>query len=246
MTPQWKLAALGGLIGAVVAVGVVFGAARLGYFPPPSDKQFSDYLMAHPAIVFAMSEKAQMEQADSDERKQQAAVDKLGAKAFLDPKVAFVSGPPNAKNTVVEFFDYNCVHCRNSLPIVQKFYRAHKNDTQFVLIEFPIFGEASNNAARAALAARKQPDKYVAFHFALMGEDGSIGTDQMVDAAKKAGLDMNKLTADLKDPGIDKEMAAAHLLAARAGIDGTPTFIINGKVHSGEVTEALLKQMTSG
>ena len=239
-----RSALLGGLIGAVVAVAFTFGAARLGYFPPPSDKQFHDYLMSHPSIVFAMSEKAQVDQADSEERGLQAAVDKIGLHRYFDSRVAFVTGPANAKKTFVEFFDYNCAHCRNSFPLIKKFYNAHKGDTRFAFVEFPIFGEQSNNAARAALAARLQGDKYVAFHFALMGEDGAIGTDQMIDAARKVGLDLNKLTADLKDKNVDKQMAAAHALASRTGITGTPFFIINGKVHSGEVDDALLKQMS--
>jgi len=239
-----KSALLGGLVGAVVAVVFTFGAARLGYFPPPSDKQFHDYLMSHPAIVFAMSEKAQVDQAGSEERQLQAAVDKVGLHRYFDPRVAFVTGPANAKKTFVEFFDYNCAHCRNSFPLIKKFYNAHKGDTRFAFVEFPIFGEQSNNAARAALASRLQGDKYVAFHFALMGEDGAIGTDQMIDAARKAGLDLNKLTTDLKDKNVDKQMAAAHALASRTGVTGTPFFIINGKVHSGEVDDALLKQMS--
>jgi len=244
MNPQLKSAVLGGVFGALISVVTILGLAFLGYFPPPSDQQFERYLMSHPAIVFAMSEKAQEEQAESDERKRQDAVDALGSKTFFDPKVAFVTGPANAKRTVVEFFDYNCVHCRNSFPAVQKFYSAHKNDTRFAFVEFPIFGQASNNAARAALAARLQKDKYVAFHFALMGEEGSIGTDQILHAARQVGLDVDKLTNDLKNPAVDRQMTAAHALAARAGIDGTPTFIINGKVHSGEVTESELKQMS--
>lgn len=245
MTSQWKIAALGGLIGALASIIVVFGVARLGYFPSPSNRQFRDYLMAHPAIVFAMSAKAQSDQADDEERQMQAAVDKVGLKIFFDPNVAFVIGPANAKKSIVEFFDYNCAHCRNTFPVIKKFYEGHRGDTRFAFIEFPIFGQASNNAARAALAARRQPDKYVAFHFALMGEEGAIGTDQMIDAARKAGLDINKLTADLRDPSIDKELAAAHALAARIGTSGTPLFIVNGKVHSGEVDEALLKQLSS-
>ena len=111
---------------------------------------------------------------------------------------------------------------------------------------FPIFGAKSNNAARAAIAARLQPDKYVAFHFALMNETGEIGANEIVDAAHKAGLDVNKLMADLAAPAISKEMAAAHSLAARTGIDGTPFFIINGEAHSGEIDDTALKKLADG
>ena len=246
MNSPWKIAALGGAIGALAAIVIVFGAAAFGFFPPPSDRQFESYLMDHPAIIFSMQAKVQAQQVDLEQRQLQAAVDKIGLKTFLDPHIAFVTGPANSKRTVVEFFDYNCGHCRNSFPIIQKFYNAHKADTRLALIEFPIFGEKSNNAARAALAARRQPDKYLAFHFALMGEDGEIGPDQIVDAAHKAGLDVNKLMADLSEPTINKELAAARALAARAGIAGTPFFIINGKAHSGEVDEPLLKDISKG
>lgn len=77
-----------------------------------------------------------------------------------------------------------------------------------------------------------------------MGEDGEIGPDQIVDAAHKAGLDINKLMADLSSPEINKEMAAAQALAARTGITGTPFFLLNGKAHSGEVDEADLKTLS--
>jgi protein-disulfide isomerase len=128
--------------------------------------------------------------------------------------------------------------------LVQKFYNAHKADTRFAFIELPIFGEASNNAARAALAARKQPDKYVAFHFALMAEPGSINPNSMIDAAQKAGLDIGKLTEDVKDPALNKQLAAAHALAARTGLSGTPFFILNGQPHEGEVDESALKALS--
>jgi protein-disulfide isomerase len=246
MNESWKIAALSGAVGAVAAVAVVFGSASLGFFPSPSDKQFRTYLMSHPSIVMAMAEKAQIEQMEAEQRQLQDAVDKIGLKTYFNPQIAFSTGPASAKKTLVEFFDYNCAHCRNSFPLVQKYYNAHKADTRFAFIELPIFGEKSNNAARAALAARRQPDKYVAFHFALMAEDGEIGPDQIVDAARKAGLDVNKLMADLSEPSITKEMAAAHALAARTGITGTPFFIINGKAHSGEVDEASLKEEPKG
>ena len=243
MTGQRRIAALAGLLGAVVATGAVFGAARLGYFPGPSDRQFHAYLLAHPEVLIEMQAKMQADSDAEETKDTQNAVDKLGLAHVLDPKVAYVTGPADAKKTVVEFFDYNCVHCRHTFPVVQKFYEAHKGDTRFAFIELPIFGQASDNAARSALAARRQPGKYVAFHFALMGETGEIGPNETVDAAKKAGLDLDRLMADLKDPAITQQMAEAHALAERVKLTGTPLFIVNGKAHSGEVTKDELEQL---
>ncbi len=243
MSGQWRIAALAGLVGAVVATGAVFGAARLGYFPAPSDRQFHAYLMTHPEVLIEMQAKMQADSDAEETKDTQDAVDKLGLGHVLDPKIAYVTGPAAAKKTVVEFFDYNCVHCRRTFPVVQKFYEAHKGDTRFAFIELPIFGQASDNAARSALAARRQPGKYVAFHFALMGETGEIGPNETVDAARKAGLDLDRLMADLKDPEITRQMAEAHALAERVKLTGTPLFIVNGKAHSGEVTKDELEQL---
>lgn len=244
MTATLKAALLGGLVGALGAVSLVFGAARLGYFPPPSDSQFHAYLMAHPLVIFEMQAKAIAMDSERADRKVQDAIDKLGLETFFDSRIAYVTGPQDAKRTVVEFFDYNCGHCRNTFPVVRKFYETHRGDTRFAFIELPIFGEASENAARSAIAARRQPGKYVPFHFAMMSAKGAIGPSETVDAARVAGLDLDKLMADLKDPEIQKQMTAAHALAERIHTDGTPFFIINGKAHSGEVTAEELEQLS--
>ncbi|HEY0104939.1 MAG TPA: thioredoxin domain-containing protein [Rhizomicrobium sp.] len=251
MTSKWTISALAALGGAVLATAIVFGAAALGLFPRQAldGRQVHDYLLHHPQILAEMSGRLQEQEAaaeDQAERDRQTAVSKASLKAFFDPAVAYVTGPANARASVVEFFDYNCVHCRNTFPAVQAFYESHKNDTRFAFIDFPIFGKMSDAAARAAVAARRQGDKYIAFSFAMMSEKGAIDTDTMYADAKAAGLDIPKLIADMNDPAIDKVIAASHALARRLNFDGTPTFVVNGKVHSGEIEAATLEQMTRG
>jgi protein-disulfide isomerase len=171
----------------------------------------------------------------------------LGLKKFFDPAVAYVTGPANAKNTFVELFDYNCGHCRNTYPAVRKYYEKHKNDTRFAFIDFPIFGEASMNAARTAVAARRQGDLYLAFHFALMSEGKeAIDRDILLTNAKKSGLEVTRLSTDILDPATDKSLLAALRLAREAKFRGTPVFIVNGKVHDGEISEAEIKELTRG
>ena len=89
-----------------------------------------------------------------------------GCAVFSDPNVAYVTGPANAKVTVVEFFDYRCPHCKTSLPAV-KALLARDKSVRFAFIEYPILTADSLMAAQAAVAARRQSGaKYVAFHFA--------------------------------------------------------------------------------
>ena len=252
MNGQMRAAVLGALGGAVIAIVVVFGVAALGFFPHKDridGRALHAWLVAHPQVLTEMNSKLQDQEAtdeDAAEHGRQRAVDKIGLANFFDPDVAFVTGPANAKNTLVEFFDYNCVHCRNAFPLIKKYYEAHKGDTRFAFVDFPIFGRNSDEAATAAVAARRQGDKYIALSFAMMGEKGAIDIDTMYADAKAAGLDMPRLIADMKDPAIGKTLAASHLLAHRAGFDGTPTFIVNGKVHSGELDEETLAGLTKG
>lgn len=247
MKSQWKTALAGAVGGALAALVVLFAAAEVGLLPGRADDAaFHDYLMAHPGLVVEMTNKLQAEQDSADQKAQQAAVDKLGTKAFFDPKLAFVTGPAHAKTTIVEFFDYNCPYCRASVPALMKFYARHKNDARFAFIEFPIKGPQSTLAARAALAARKQGDKYVAFHWALMNEDGLVDQATVLADAKKADLDVAKLESDMNAPDIGFAIAASHTLAEAAKIDGTPAFIINGRIREGAVDDKILDQMAKG
>jgi len=70
--------------------------------------------------------------------------------------------------------------------------------------------------------------------------DGQI----LIDDARKAGLDVRKLSADVLAPGTDQAIVAALKLAREAHFSGTPLFIVNGKVHEGEISAAELAQLT--
>ncbi len=245
MSEQWKTAVIGGAIGAALAVVIVFAAGRFGYLPGTGGTRIHDYLLAHPELLVDMTDKLQTQEANKEQQALQTAVDKVGLKRFINPSVAYLTGPADAKNTFVEFFDYNCGHCRNNFPIIKKFYEAHKNDTRFAFVDYPIFGDASTTAARVSIATRRQGDRYIALHFLLMSEAMPIDANVLSADAIKAGIDMGRLNNDVKDPDIDRTLATAHKLAEESRLKGTPTFIVNGKVHEGEISPgeltALLK-----
>ncbi len=243
---DWTSVVAGALGGALLAVAIIFVAASQGWLPGAGGPiNVRGYLLSHPELLTEMTDKLQKQQEVADQAKAAATMKKIGMAAFFDPKIAFITGPADAKRSVVEFYDYNCPYCRLSLPAVEKFYRQHKNDTRFSFIEFPIKGPDSVVAARVALAARLQPDKYLALHFALMSESDLVNEAMIYADAEKAGLDMAKLKADMQNPEIDAAIAASKALATRAGIDGTPTFIINGVVHPGALDDDTLKNLAA-
>ena len=234
--------------GAAIAIAAILLMAQNGLMPI-NDRQMQTYLMMHPELAPAMMGRAQAVDDQKQAAAQNAAMKKLGPAAFFDPAIAFVTGPSDAKTSLVEFYDYDCPFCRASLPAVKKFYAAHKNDTRFSFIEFPIadlHGQSALLAARASLAARRQPAHYMDFHFTLLGEEGQVTEQMIYAAAAKAGMDVNRLKADMADPAIEKVLTSSIALAHKVGVDGTPTFVLNGKFHPGAVDdETLASEMKS-
>lgn len=200
-----------------------------------------DYLLAHPEILADMSNRLEVQQQEAVSKAQDSALKSIGTAALLDPKVAYVAGPANAKVTVAEFFDYRCPHCKASLAAMEHL-SAGKN-IRIAFVERPILTPDSLVAAEAAVAARRQGDKYVPFHFALMATAGELPKDRILDIAKSVGLDTARLEKDMADPAVLESIKASNGLADRLHFDGTPTFVVNDKIIVGELTDAQLQQL---
>ncbi len=235
----------GAIGGAILAVAMVMALAGQGMMPI-NDGQMQAWLMRHPEMALAMIGRQQQLDDARKLAEQASALNKVGQKSFFDPRIAFVTGPADAKNSVVEFYDYDCPYCRASLPEVRRFYEAHKNDTRFSFIELPldIHGPNAMLAAQASVAARNQPDKYIAFHFAMMSNTDPVDASAIFAIAQKSGLDMDRLRQDMKAPEVAEVIKRSHELAAKVRIDGTPTFVVNGQMHPGMVQDGELEELT--
>lgn len=153
---------------------------------------------------------------------------------------AFVGGNPDGDVTIVQFFDYNCPHCRRASPVVNSVTEEDGN-IRLIYREFPILTPGSAFAARAALAARGQ-DLYEEYHTALMAAEAEIDEDLALEIAREVGLDIIKLTADMNDPKIVDHLRRSQDLAAAHEIEGTPSFWINGEIAVGAPSAAALKR----
>ncbi len=141
------------------------------------------------------------------------------------------AGNPRGGVTLVEFFDYRCGHCQRMASVVASLIRRNPN-LRVVFKEFPIFGDTSIYASKAALAARNQ-GKYFVFHEALMNSSQSLTADVIMDIAKRVGLDINKLAQDMKNSNLDYVIKSNDQLATRMGINATPVFLV-GKTNGGK------------
>ena len=154
-----------------------------------------------------------------------------------------VLGNPAGKITMVEFFDYNCGYCKRALGDTLALLK-DEPDLRIVLKEFPILGPGSSEAAKVAVAVRMQDPtgvKYLAFHQKLLGTPGYIDRARALSAAAEAGLDAAKLGSDLETDEIAVTLAESAQLAQSLGINGTPSYVIGGKVIPGAIGVAGLR-----
>jgi protein-disulfide isomerase len=203
-----------------------------------------DYLIAHPEIMVEVSQRLDMQQTAATDKARKDALFALGPKALTDPNVAYVAGPATAKVTVAEFFDYRCPHCKASMAAMKHLLEGNAN-VRVAFIERPILTPDSLWAAQAAVASRRQGDKYVPFHFALMATTGELPKARILDIAKTVGLDVVKLEKDMADPAVLESIKQSNGLADKLHFDGTPTFVINDKIVVGELSDAELQQLAN-
>ena len=157
-----------------------------------------------------------------------------------DPN-APVLGNPDGDVTVVEFFDYNCPYCRRAMAEVQGLLDGD-NNVRLVYREWPILGDGSVFAAKAALAAREQ-DKYEEFHWALMGMQERAEETSVMRIAEEIGLDIERLRADMDAPEIQEHIDTSMGLTQALGFNGTPSFVIGNNLVPGFVKEEQLRTL---
>ena len=140
-------------------------------------------------------------------------------------------GNPDGDVTVIEFFDYNCPYCRKAGQTVQELLASDAN-VRVIYREWPILGEDSVFASRAALAARAQ-GKYEEFHWALMNGEGRASEASILKLARHLDLDVEKLQADMTSPAVESHIAQSSALARTLGFTGTPAFIVGDRTAPG-------------
>lgn len=152
-----------------------------------------------------------------------------------DPDAPMIA-PKAYDVTIVQYMDYQCPACRASREPLEQLLAKDKK-VRIIFRDWPIFGPASEKAARLAVAAKYQ-GKYVELHDALFEISLPLDQGKMETAAKKAGVNWARLQKDLETHSRDIEdlLARNELQANMLGLDGTPGFIIGKTQSFGAIT----------
>lgn len=140
-----------------------------------------------------------------------------------------VRGPADAKVTIVEFSDFQCPYCAKAVGEVSKVLAQFPKDVKLVFKQFPLDNHSQAGlAAEASLAAQSQ-GKFWELHDKMYANFRAINQEHVLAWAKELGLDMSRFQAELSAHKYASRVASEAKQGDGAGVEGTPTFFINGK-----------------
>ncbi|OCC23943.1 disulfide bond formation protein DsbA [Croceicoccus estronivorus] len=217
------------LCAVLLGFGGGFAASWTGLTKPVTEAVVHDYLLNHPEVIPEAMDRLQARDAANRLKPIRAQV--------MTPFPGAVLGNPNGSKVLVEFSDFACTYCRQSVEEVDALI-ASDPQLKVVIRELPILSEQSAAAAQMGLAAAEQ-GQYAAFHKAMY-ELGPPSPASIEAAAKKAGLDMERARKVADSQAVKTEIARNLAIADRLGFNGTPSWVAGEQAFSGAVPRNVL------
>jgi protein-disulfide isomerase len=152
-----------------------------------------------------------------------------------------VSGPADAPVTLVEYGDYECPHCGHAFTVVEKVRERLGDQLRFVFRHFPL-SEMHPHALHAAeatesAAAQAGEAAFWSVHHANFTHQRALDDASLVQYATAAGGDASTTESDLESDAYADRVQADFSSGVRSGVNGTPTFFINGQRFDGDFAD---------
>ena len=219
------------LVIAAIALAAGFAGAAAWDFSGLGPDRTRAYLLENPEVLPEAI-------AELNRRETVARIEPLRGE-LEEPFPGAVLGNPNGDVTLVEFSDYACGFCRQSMADVQALVENDPN-VRVVIREYPILSAGSEDAARMALAAAQQ-GRFEEFHTAMFAQ-GSVDAASIEAASAEAGLDMAQARAAIDSGAFDNHLRNNLFLGEQMQLRGTPAWIVGSQVLDGAVgVDALLE-----
>lgn len=158
-----------------------------------------------------------------------------------------VQGNIHAVIELLEYGDYACPHCGHAYPIVKSIQKKMGDKLKFVFRNFPL-AESHPNAVNAAVAseAAAMQNKFWEMHDHLFEYQSRLDDESLVKYAGQLHLDVEKFEDDFGRPELIQKVDADFESGIRSGVNGTPSFFINGeKFNDSWDEETLLAYLES-
>lgn len=153
-----------------------------------------------------------------------------------------VQGPANATVTVVEYGDYECPYCGEVVPSIKQIQQQMGDRMRFVFRNFPLsqhpYAEVAAEAAEAAAAQ----GKFWQMHDLLYQNQRALEPQHLLEYAQQIGLNIDEFSQALRGHA-DRQRVQRDLQSGmESGVQGTPTFFINGVQYQGPLDEQAIAQ----
>lgn len=144
-------------------------------------------------------------------------------------------GPTDAPLLLVEYGDYQCPYCGQAYPVVKQVQQALRDDLLFVFRNFPLsqIHPDAMGAARAAEAAALQR-RFWEMHDTLYDNQDSLDAESLLAYAADLQLDLPRFIRDMGSKQVEQKIADDFYGGVRSGVNGSPTFFINGYRYDGD------------
>jgi protein-disulfide isomerase len=142
-----------------------------------------------------------------------------------------IRGNKAAKYTLVEYADFQCPYCGNSYPTVEKLREKYGDDLRFVYKHLPlssIHPQALPAARYMEAISLQSEDKAWNFYDIVFKNQSKLGESFYQETAKSIGVDLARLSADLKSEQVTAAIDADVKEAGEMGFNATPGFLLNG------------------
>ena len=206
------------------------------------EQMIEQYIRSHPEVIEQSLQSLENKRAAEEQERQRAALATHQQELLNDP-ASPISGNPAGDVTVVEFFDYRCGYCKKAASALTQLQQSDAR-VRVVYKDFPILGETSELAAKAALASNLQ-GKHRAFHEALLAAKEDLTKERLFRIATETGLDVNRLDQDMTRPEWQPIIDRNRALAKTLGISGTPAFIVGNDLVPGAVDLKTLQELVA-
>jgi protein-disulfide isomerase len=149
-----------------------------------------------------------------------------------------VMGDAQAPVTLVEYGDFECPNCRKAYPTVKEMRRRLGARLRFVFRNFPLkeLHEHAERAAEVAEAAAAQ-NRFWEMHDRLFERQFALDDEYLIEYATELGLDAARVQRELEAHTYRPRVRADFMGGVKSGVNGTPTFFINGVRYDGRWDE---------
>ena len=176
--------------------------------------------------------------------------EKYPVRAFLKPprfsiqlEHSPIRGNAQAPVTIVEFSDFECPYCGSVQPAIQEIRRQYPDQVRFVFKHFPLPFHSKAKAAHLAALCAEESGKFWEYRDQLFKNQKALERNDLIRYAEDLGIPSESFKTCLEGEKYQAKIDQDISEGLRSGVNGTPSFFVNGRPFAGGQSAASFQQI---